>query len=284
MFSQKERTGKMKFCTIAAVALTMSAAAFAQTGTMDQTSPNEFVVFTNGQIWQQEIKVGLAGQLEGFSLDFWAASAANTTVGLKLFSSGTACNPGSLVWSDTYTVTTTRTVETKFFDLSSLNLTYNVGDVFLVEFVPSANNGEATFMGNNNKYAGGSMCGNGFPYAPGDAAFTSYMNPGSGIQPMISITGNCPGSVTVDVTNASPNSQVGLLFGLNTGSTVIPPSFACAGTQLGITAQVQLVNNRLTDANGNATFIGNAPASACGRYLQVIDVATCNTSNVIQIP
>lgn len=274
----------MKTCAALVAALSLTSAALAQTGTMDQSSPNEFVVFTNGQTWQQEIKVGIAGQLEGFKLDFWAGTTANTSVQIRLFSSGTACNPGSLVWSDTYTVTQTGVVQSKFYDVTSLNLNYNVGDVFLLEFIPSGRNGEATFMGNNNKYAGGSMCGNGFPYAPGDAAFTTYMDPGSGIQPVITITGSCPGNVTVNVTNATPNRQVALLFGLNMGGTVIPPSFACAGTQLGITSQVQLVNNRNADANGNVTFSGAAPASACGRYLQVLDVTTCNTSNVIQIP
>ncbi|MFW5652810.1 MAG: hypothetical protein ACOC0P_02090 [Planctomycetota bacterium] len=269
---------------IATAALAASGAAFAQTGTLDQSSPQEFVAFTNGQDWQQEIEVGLDGQLEGVTLYFFASQTANTTVSFNVYETGTACNPGNLVFSDSYTVSQAGVVEETFVDLTALNLNYTVGDVFLLEFFPAPNTGEATFLGNGDKYANGSMCGNGVPYQPGDAAFMTYMNPGSGIIPDIQISGNCPGPVTVDVTGVTPNGRIALLFGASQGSTIIPPNFACAGTQLGITAGVQLVNTVSADANGEAQFVGNAPPAACGRFLQVLDLTTCNTSNVIQVP
>lgn len=96
--------------------------------------------------------------------------------------------------------------------------------------------------------------------------------------------GTCPGSMSYQVTGATPGGQVGLIFSASTGSFVIPGSFACAGTTLGLgSSGIQLVANTAADGSGTANFRGNAPQSACNRFLQGIDVTTCGTTNVVQI-
>lgn len=99
----------------------------------------------------------------------------------------------------------------------------------------------------------------------------------------LSVRGTCPGQVTIEWNGATPNTQQGLVFGLSQGSTTIP-SGPCQGTVLGIQGQVQLVNTFGTGPNGSGTLSGNAGTSACGRFLQLVEVPSCNVSNVGTIP
>ena len=100
--------------------------------------------------------------------------------------------------------------------------------------------------------------------------------------PSLSLAGSCPGRITADVSGATPGGTVAYVFGVAQGSTTIPGG-PCAGTQLGIQGGVRLVGTDSADGSGHSSLSGNAPAGACGHYLQALDLSTCTTSNVAQI-
>jgi len=96
------------------------------------------------------------------------------------------------------------------------------------------------------------------------------------------LTGSCPGRITASASGATPNGTVAYVFGAAQGSTTIPGG-PCAGTRLDVQGGVRLVGTDSADGSGNSSLSGNAPAGACGRYLQALDVSPCTTSNVARI-
>lgn len=100
----------------------------------------------------------------------------------------------------------------------------------------------------------------------------------------IRISGTCPGTVTINWDNATPNRQQGLVFASNQGNFTIPGGI-CAGTQLGLGSQnLRLVNTLGTGPNGSGSVNGLAGTSACGGFIQFIEAPSCQTSNVVQVP
>ena len=97
-----------------------------------------------------------------------------------------------------------------------------------------------------------------------------------------SVSGPCPGTVTVRWNNATPGRQQGIVFGNNLGQTTIP-SGPCQGTRLGIAGNVHLVNT-IPTGTGSGSVNGNAGTAACGHRLQLVEAGTCNTSTVGLIP
>jgi hypothetical protein len=100
------------------------------------------------------------------------------------------------------------------------------------------------------------------------------------------LSGSCPGQVQVAWSGGTPNRVQGLVFGQNLGSTTIPNQYPCAGTVLGVSGQVRLVDppGFFSNQGGSGSINGNAGTAACGRYLQLVEGGTCQTSNVAQIP
>lgn len=94
-----------------------------------------------------------------------------------------------------------------------------------------------------------------------------------------SVSGQCPGTLTVSWQNANPGRQQGIVFASNTGSFVIPGG-VCQGTQLGLGSQNIRLVNTIGTGNGSGSVNGNAGTSACGGYLQLVEVPGCATSNV----
>lgn len=104
--------------------------------------------------------------------------------------------------------------------------------------------------------------------------------------PRLEAESSCPagGPIRVAWTDATPGGQVALLFARNTGSFEIPNGRPCAGTALGLGAnQLQIVFQGSAGANGSRTLNSNAGPSACGGYLQLVDLNTCSTSNAVRI-
>ena len=94
----------------------------------------------------------------------------------------------------------------------------------------------------------------------------------------------CPGIVvSFQVTNATPNGTVALVFASTTGTFTIPGG-PCAGTVLGLSnVNIQLVGTNTASAAGVTSFSGPAGINVCGGWLQAVDVTTCTVSNVAQI-
>jgi len=100
--------------------------------------------------------------------------------------------------------------------------------------------------------------------------------------PGLAVSGACPGTVTVNVTRATPGATLGLVNALMEGSYAIP-SGTCAGAVLDLDNPA-LYTTLTADATGAAAASATVPSSACGRVLQVIDAATCTPSNVAAVP
>lgn len=108
---------------------------------------------------------------------------------------------------------------------------------------------------------------------------------GGGNEYSLSVTGSCPGTVTVAWDNAGAGQQ-GLVIGNNLGSTTIPGTQPCAGTVLGIAGNVMLVDppGIFGTQGGAGSFNGNCPGAASGKRLQLVKGGSCVTSNVAQLP
>ena len=116
---------------------------------------------------------------------------------------------------------------------------------------------------------------------PGPFTATALIDlAGSAVE--LTATGTCPGPVTLAVTDATPNSSVVLAWSTSTGETLLSMG-GCAGVTLGLQGP-QILTTVVTDGSGTAEFGGNAPAGACGAFLQGVDLATCRPTTVTQVP
>lgn len=100
--------------------------------------------------------------------------------------------------------------------------------------------------------------------------------------PVLSMTGTCPGPADLDLTNVTAWASAGFFLGTGLGTTVIP-SGSCAGTELGITGVSVVGTMPDLDGDGEFHLTPVIPPSACGRYLQVLDRATCVVTNVVAL-
>lgn len=130
----------------------------------------------------------------------------------------------------------------------------------------------------NNGYPFGSVYANpGFGNFPNyDYTFRTYNCCGGIVQ--LSKTGTCPGVMRLDVAYCTPGGGVAILQGI--AGSFIKSGNPCAGLVLGI-ANPSLVAILTANGGGNATLSFNAPAGACGRTVQAVDIASCTASNTI---
>jgi hypothetical protein len=264
------------FATMVAASLT--AVSLGQSGTLDQSSPMtnaSYNLSASSLTWQQQVRVGVAGQLEGFQLMITGPQGAQFNARLRI---GDGWNTGSIVFQNLYTKPTSGS-DLMFIDVTSANVNLNVGDTFVIET-----------QGNDT---GAGLTGNAYPpgyveplflNGPGCFAdcqwrhgFNTYMIEGGGLS--LDLTGNCPGQINVSISGATPGGRVAIVYGNCGGQTTIP-SGPCAGTVLDV-GGATLLRFVTADGNGNASTSGNAPQGACGRIcVQVIDTTDCETSNV----
>ncbi len=106
---------------------------------------------------------------------------------------------------------------------------------------------------------------------------------GNGGGYFLSVGGQCPGTVSVRWSGATPSRQQAIVFAATTGSFRIP-SGPCQGTQLGLGSQGLRLVNTVGTGNGSGQVNGSAGTGACGGRLQLVELPSCNTSNVGQIP
>ena len=88
------------------------------------------------------------------------------------------------------------------------------------------------------------------------------------IGPVLSLFGACPGTVSLELSNATPNGRLGLGWGTSEGSVTLP-SGPCAGTEIGL-ADPTLLMVLTADPEGNISFDQNVGAGACGLLLQAL--------------
>lgn len=88
--------------------------------------------------------------------------------------------------------------------------------------------------------------------------------------------GACPGLVTFEVRDATPNRQVAFAGGGSGNSTI--RGGQCAGTRLPI-RNPRLLGTAQANGAGVATFQANVPGAACQREIVAVDLSSCSISN-----
>ncbi|HUR27147.1 MAG TPA: hypothetical protein VM509_03105 [Planctomycetota bacterium] len=154
---------------LAPVILTVSAlasSAWAQTGTLDQSSPSSNAGF-NGDAasltWQIEVQAGLTGQLEGFTLFMSGNAGAQINAKVRM---GPGWNTTTQVFSTVITKPTSSNNEIVFVNTTGSGINVSAGSSFVIEL-----NGNGTGAGINGSY-------NAPPGAPAYAPFLYLNGPG----------------------------------------------------------------------------------------------------------
>ncbi len=97
-----------------------------------------------------------------------------------------------------------------------------------------------------------------------------------------SVSGACPGSISLSLTNATPDGLVAFGWGATEGSVTLPPG-RCAGTEIGL-ADPSPLGALTANQAGEISLDQVVNAGACGLLLQALDVTTCGPSNVAGVP
>ncbi len=114
----------------------------------------------------------------------------------------------------------------------------------------------------------------------GNGSGSAYLYERAGAGPMITVAGSCPGPMQLTVSGATPRGLVALVAGFRAGSFTLPPG-PCQGLVIGIRPPFAAGTPFFTraDGQGRVPFAQQAPARACGAFVQAIDGATCAASN-----
>lgn len=98
--------------------------------------------------------------------------------------------------------------------------------------------------------------------------------------------GTCPGGgpIRIEWSGATLKGQVALIFATCEGEYLVPPRNPCQGTQLGLgPCQIRVGWIGRSDGTGSRVLNSNAGAGACDKFLQLLDLTSCATSNVATI-
>ncbi len=99
----------------------------------------------------------------------------------------------------------------------------------------------------------------------------------------LTLTPTCPtgGPATIAWSGATPNGRIILIFAGETGAFRVPDGGPCGGTILGLGANlIQVVFYGPTGPTGSRTINTYTGPGACRRYLQLLDLTSCELSNV----
>lgn len=98
--------------------------------------------------------------------------------------------------------------------------------------------------------------------------------------PSLTITGACPGPVTIDVAGMTPAGSVAMAYG--PAGVFVIPSGPCAGTVIDIGVPT-LAGFFVADASGAISISTTLPGAVCGLTVQAVDMTTCAVSNTITL-
>ncbi|NUP06197.1 MAG: hypothetical protein HOW73_09080 [Polyangiaceae bacterium] len=121
---------------LASTIVTVAAPAFAQVGSVDQVSSTggaatsaSFNRDSPSLIWQQQIRAGMAGKLEGIAVTIDGNAGANFSLGVR-FGAAPSAQPVLYQQLVTKSVSGQQTI---FIDMSSANILLQANDVFVME-------------------------------------------------------------------------------------------------------------------------------------------------------
>jgi hypothetical protein len=182
-----------------AIAGTACSACLAQTGTPDQLSPMSNANYNLSAAtltWQQQIRTGIDGQLEGITLTFTGNAGAQADLRIRL---GAAWSLNSPVFSTTV-VKSMNGLEVIFVDMTAANIILSIDEIFVLE-----TQGDGSGLGLQGSYIAPPgtpeylepLWLNSSVFAEGwRHGFQTYMLPGGGV-----CYANCDGSTTAPILN-----------------------------------------------------------------------------------
>ena len=97
--------------------------------------------------------------------------------------------------------------------------------------------------------------------------------------PTLSVSGACPGPLTIDITDVTPGAAVTLLYSPGLGADRIPAG-SCEDVATGLSPLRRLTTTRDADRDGRVRLTPTAPDAACGVHLQALDGSDCSLSSV----
>jgi hypothetical protein len=98
--------------------------------------------------------------------------------------------------------------------------------------------------------------------------------------PILSVSGECPGVVDLDISGLTPGGSYVLLHGIGAGSDVLPVG-PCAGTSTGLSGM--RYGFTAVSADGTASFLPTLPGGACSRSIEILDNSTCTLSGAVSV-
>jgi hypothetical protein len=100
------------------------------------------------------------------------------------------------------------------------------------------------------------------------------------VGPTVRVGGVCPGVIDIASVDLTPGGNYALLTASGPGNGIVPGG-PCAGLASGLNANSLTFRGVYSaNAQGDGSITPNVPAGACGAAVQVLDVATCQFSNV----
>ena len=125
-----------------------------------------------------------------------------------------------------------------------------------------------------------------FVGAPGDdepifSSGTVHLFEPITIDPVLSFSGNCPGEVTLTATGMTPLGYAQLYRATSGGAS--NPEASCLEATLDL-ADPLLVAAIQLDEIGESSQSAKLPDSACGQIVQMIDLASCATTEPVFVP
>jgi len=104
----------------------------------------------------------------------------------------------------------------------------------------------------------------------------------AGTVPVLSVTGVCPGPITVTVTNTTPGEMVQIIQAQEEGTFTLGGG-RCAGIDFDL-AQPTLFDTLFANIEGTAISVLLLAPNQCESFMQAQDGRRCLPSNVIQLP
>lgn len=115
---------------------------------------------------------------------------------------------------------------------------------------------------------------------PGDTNFTTDVFLHDRFRPSLTLTGACPGTVTIHMHGGSIGRHIGILTGWQgLHVQVVPPCIGMTLELTGITGRILAT----TSVSGVATVVTPLHVAACGLFVQAVDLETCKPSNLIRL-
>ena len=238
--------------------------------TIDVDQPNNTTCMAGfGQVDLAQSFIPVASNCSGAGVFMSAGLGSPETLTLSLYQGGLPGQGGTMIASGTGLAS-----PGAYFDVFWSAVNVVPGNTYYLDLSPTLS---MCYAGDTvNPYLGGQVYANaGYGSFPNfDYTFRTYTD---GLS--LTVAGaSCP-SVTFHVSGAAPFATLAFISGRSAGSFTVP-SGICAGFTMGVTPPV-LRAIVAADSGGGLSLSVVLPPVACGTlFIQVVEVNTCNTSNV----